>query len=421
MGCEKRTFEKNGRICPKEYCDADCAAACNYNVLPHTARQAIFGLLRLEHARLPFGDACHRLRVKGRKLFLLSRRADGKNLQNGKKRGFGACVHHLSRLDADCQRYGAVDLSTPRLSRTHEHTERKIHDFHVRHAEYRGESRRHVHPIRQSAKPLSILQIQYPHARIYGNYGNPLCSFRAFDYGVLFDFRQKRTARVRGCNRQTRTQTNGSVFDFIYPFRHHGIPRNPLLDRAADYSNRSLDCRLESGCKGGLSPPLHVRIFLYLCGEYGAHRTRAKLLFLSIGNRHSAVQRAFLSDYQQRAVGNSFIAIYMQLSCPFDWCKYRRRGNAHFLACKLDYLSGILLAQSGKKRKIYRYFLRIQLLVFNPFNRRYAFIGTFCLNSKNRLIFDSRLANFCISSSFAPFAIFLIRVYEKIVVLLLLK
>lgn len=77
MGCEKSTVEKDGRVCPKKYRYADCATASNDYVLSHSARQAVFGLFRLEHARLSFSHARHRLRPQKRKLFLLPRRADG--------------------------------------------------------------------------------------------------------------------------------------------------------------------------------------------------------------------------------------------------------------------------------------------------------------------------------------------------------
>lgn len=310
MGCEKRTSEKDGQVCPKKYRDADCTATRNYNVLSHSARRAISGLFRFQYARLSFSHARHRLRTQKRELFLLSRRTDGENFQDGKKCGFSTRIHNLYRLDADCQRYGALDLSAPWISRFDEYTKRKVHDFHVRHAEYRGEPRRDADPLRQSAKPVPLLQIQYSHARIYGNYGDPLYPFRALDYGVLSGFRQKRTARVRGRNRQARTKTNGSLSDFICPFRHYGVSRRALLDRAADYLNHSLNCGLESGCKGGLSASLHVCVLLYLRGQYGAYRTRAELLFVFIRHRHPAVQRALLPGHQQRAVGNSLVAIY---------------------------------------------------------------------------------------------------------------
>ena len=133
---------------------------------------------------------CGGVRVKRNPIFLYRRACHRAKIQKRARMRYRARLRYVRRLYAYRQRYGAHHVFAARLSCAFLHGKAKIYAVHVYHAEYRGESRRHAHSVRQPAKFISVREIQYSHGRIYADYASAVCVFRARHRALLYRFRQ---------------------------------------------------------------------------------------------------------------------------------------------------------------------------------------------------------------------------------------
>ena len=243
-----------------------------------------------------------------------------------------ARLRHLLRLDGDGERHGARHLPAARLFRARFVRQQEADGVRLHHAEHRGESGRHAHPLRQPAEPLSLLLFLYPDGRVLRHHGDPLCR------GVFYDPRHLPLCQARARRPKRRAAEDAlrlalrRLRALVRALSSHRLPRLPLLLGARRRRFGASRPRPPRSCPRRLFPSPHLLRLLRVLGQPCPHPRRRGDVGRARRKGPARRRRSLLPGHLQRAFFGAPFQVYGKLPRPPHRGERGRAGHADRVA-----------------------------------------------------------------------------------------